>query len=173
MRRLASLGAAVALLAAAAGPAPARAEVNVNVNIGPPPVVVQEPPEVVVIPRTMVYFVPGVSVDLFFYRGWWWTPHGGRWYRARAYNGPWILVGPRHVPVEIVRLPRDYRTIYIKEKRIPYGQLKKHWEARERERREHRGEWKDWKEERHEGKGHGKHGKDDPGEHRGRGKHGD
>lgn len=152
---------------------PALAEVNVNINVGPPPVVVHEPPELVVVPRTMVYFVPGVEIDLFFYRGFWWTRHGGRWYRSRAYNGPWIIVGPRHVPVEIVRLPRDYRTVYVRERRIPYGHLKKDWERRERERREMRGEWKDWKEDKHDRKEREKEWKEHNKEHKGRGKHAD
>ncbi|MCL5965993.1 MAG: hypothetical protein M1550_02040 [Deltaproteobacteria bacterium] len=142
---------AAAIVLGLTGSAPtASAEVNVNINIGPPPVVVAEPPEMVVIPRTMVYFAPGVDVELLFYRGWWWTPRGGRWYRARAYNGPWVVIGPRYVPVEIVRLPRDYRTVYIRERHVPYGLLKKDWEHREYERRRRMGEWKEWKEEKHE-----------------------
>ncbi|MBI5419084.1 MAG: hypothetical protein HZA60_03250, partial [Deltaproteobacteria bacterium] len=130
--------------------APALAEVSVNINIGPPAVVVHEPPEVIVIPHTMVYYAPAVEVDLLFHNGYWWTSHEGRWFRSRAYKGPWVVVGPRYVPVEIVRLPRDYRTVYVREQRVPYGQLKKHWKHRELERRERRGEWKDWKEEKRE-----------------------
>lgn len=131
-------------------PSPGHAGVDVNINIGPPAVVVAAPPEMIVIPQTMVYFAPDVGVDLFFSVGYWWTPKEGRWFRARAYNGPWVVVEHRHVPVEIVRLPRDYRRVYVREKRIPYGQLKKHWEHRRWERRERRGEWKGWKEERRE-----------------------
>lgn len=138
----------VAVLFAAFGAAPAIPGVNVNVNIGPPAVVIAEPPDVIPVPRSMVYFAPGVSVDLLFYQGFWWTPNEGRWFRARAYNGPWVLMGPRAVPAAIVRLPRDYRTVYVREPHVPYGQLKKHWRHREIERRERRGEWKDWKEDR-------------------------
>lgn len=140
-------------------PSPGHAGVDVNINIGPPAVVVAGPPEMIVIPRTMVYFAPDVGVDLFFSAGYWWTPKEGRWFRARAYNGPWVVVEHRHVPVEIVRLPRDYRRVYVREKRVPYGQLKKHWEHRRWERRERRGEWKGWKEERGgHGRGHGRRG---------------
>ena len=61
---------------------PVYAGANVNVNVGipvgvaiapapvvvaPQPVYVEQPPEMVVIPRSNVYFAPGVSVDLFFY----------------------------------------------------------------------------------------------------------
>lgn len=145
------LGAAlVAVLVLTAAAVPAAAGVNVNVNIGPPAVVVSEPPEMVVVPESMVYFAPGVSVDLLFFEGFWWTPKEGRWFRARAHNGPWTIVGPRYVPREIVRLPRGYRTAYARGEHIPYGQLKKHWRHREIERRERRGEWKNWKESRRE-----------------------
>lgn len=148
-------------------PVPALSEVSVNIHIGPPPVLVEPPPEFVVIPRTMVYYAPGAGAEIFFYRGRWWTRHEGRWFRAKAYNGPWVVVGPRYVPVEIIRVPRDYRRRYVHEAPIPYGQLKKHWERREYERRRHLGEWKEgkrerkeekreWKEERKERKKEGK-----------------
>lgn len=153
MRRQGGAIAAVLLgaaLFAALGAVPATAGVNVNVNIGPPAVVVAEPPEMVVIPQSMVYFAPGVSVELFFYEGYWWTPKEGRWFRSRAYNGPWAIVGPRYVPRAIVAVPPGYRGTYGGHDHIPYGQLKKHWRHREIERREHRGEWKEWKEDRKE-----------------------
>lgn len=129
-------------------PAPAMPEVNVNINIGPPAVVVAEPPEMIVVPHTMVYFAPDASVELLFHAGYWWTPNQGRWFRAQAYDGPWVVVEPRRVPVEIVRLPRDYRRAHVHHKRIPHGHLKKHYESRHRDRRHGRGEWKDRKEDR-------------------------
>ena len=132
--------------------APAVAEVNVNIRIGPPAVVVAVPPEMIVVPHTMVYFAPDIEGDLLFHAGFWWTPKEGRWFRAKGYKGPWVIVEQRYVPVEIVRLPRDYRRVYVSHKRIPYGQLKKHREMRVLERRERRGEWKEWKEEKRERK---------------------
>ena len=102
-----------------------RAEVNLNINIEAPPVIVEEPAEVVLIPGSGVYFVADGGTDLFFYAGFWWSPHGDRWYRSRVYNGPWIVVEHRHVPVQIVRVPRDYRARYRKAKHVPYGQWKK------------------------------------------------
>lgn len=136
-----------ALLFVCGAPAPAMSEVNVNVNIGPPAVVVAGPPDVVVVPHSMVYFAPDASAELLFYGGYWWTPHRGRWFRARGYNGPWVIVDHRRVPVEIVRLPRDYRSVHVHGKRIPHGHLKKHRAARERDRRHRRGEWKGWKDD--------------------------
>jgi len=141
---------AAAIISCAA--VPAFSEVSVNINIGPPAVIVEAQPELIVVPRTMVYFAPAARADLFFYRGRWWTRHEGRWFRANSYNGPWVSVGPRYVPVEVVRLPRDYRNVYVHEHRVPYGHLKKHWERREYDRRKRAGEWKDWKEEKRERK---------------------
>lgn len=109
----------------------AAAGVNLSVNIGPP-VVVVEPPAVAVVPGTGVYFVPQFDVDIFFYSGYWWSPRGDRWYRAREYNGPWRIVSRSAVPRPVYRVPGDYRSVYVKERHIPYGQWKK-------ERREYRG----------------------------------
>jgi hypothetical protein len=119
---------------------PAHGEVNVNVSMGvpvgvavapapvvvaPQPVYVQQPMEMVMIPRSSVYFVPGVSVDLFFYNNSWWNRRGDRWYRASGYNGPWSAVGHRHVPGPVYRVPANYRTVYVHERHVPYGQWKK------------------------------------------------
>ena len=112
---------------------PAAAGVNVNVNIGPPPIVVAAPPEVVLMPNYGVYFVPEVDFDVFFYNGYWWSPRGDRWYRSQAYNGPWRIVERRYVPPRVVRVPRDYRRTYVHERRVPYG------EWRSRHGGEHRG----------------------------------
>ena len=138
------------LMAVLFGAVPSHAEVNLNVNIGLPAVVVAGPLEMIPVQRSMVYFAPTVEVDLFYYAGYWWTPNQGRWFRSRAYNGPWVIIAPRAVPVAVVRVPRDYRKIYAHEHRIPYGQLKKHYTNRDRERLERRGEWKDEKKERKE-----------------------
>ncbi|MHB8781941.1 MAG: hypothetical protein ACYDAX_00755 [Desulfobacteria bacterium] len=133
-----------AAIAAAIGfSEPARAEVNVNINLGPPPVVVAEPPEVVLIPRSRVYFAPDPHVDIFFYGGYWWSPRGERWFRSRAYNGPWGVVERRRVPREVIVVPRDYRARFERERRIPYGQWKKErreWEKAYRKERKERKE---------------------------------
>lgn len=117
--------AVLAFLVLSGRPDSAPAEVNLNINIGPPPVVVAEPAEVVLIPGIEVYFVPNGDVDLFFHAGFWWSSRGDRWYRSRVYNGPWVVVERRIVPAKVVRVPRDYRVRYGKAKRVPYGQWKK------------------------------------------------
>lgn len=115
----------LAVLVLAGVPAAARGEVNLNINIGAPPVVVAEPAAVAMIPGIGVYFVPDSDPDLFFYAGFWWSPRGDRWYRSRASRGPWVVVERRVVPVEVVRVPRDYRVRYAKARHVPYGQWKK------------------------------------------------
>jgi hypothetical protein len=105
--------------------ASAGVDVGVSINIGAPPIVVAEPPEVVLVPRSQVYFVPGLEFDVFFHNGFWWSPRGDRWYRSRAYSGPWNIVERRFVPGPVFRVPRDYRTIYGRERHIPYGQWKR------------------------------------------------
>ena len=124
-----------------AGTAQAGVNVGVNLNIGPPPIVVPAPPEVVPIPNIGVYFVPGLSFDVFFYNGYWWSPRGDRWYRARAYDGPWRTVDRRYVPRPVYRVPRDYRTVYGHERHIPYGEWReRHYRG---ERHEGRGEYRE------------------------------
>jgi len=123
--------------------ASAGVDVGVSVNIGPPPIVVAEPPEVVLVPRSQVYFVPGLEFDVFFHNGYWWSPRGDRWYRARAYNGPWRVIHRRHVPGAVIRVPHDYRRVYGRERHIPYREWQgrhgrgEHREMREHDRREH------------------------------------
>ncbi|MFA6147648.1 MAG: hypothetical protein WC899_05510 [bacterium] len=165
MRRFGSVlryllvGAAIA--AAVAFSEPANAGVSVNINLGPP-VVVAEPPEMVLVPRTRVYFSPAPEVDIFFYGGYWWSPRGDRWYRAREHNGPWGVIGRRYVPREVIAVPRDYRGRYGHEKHIPYGQWKKEHKQHDKAER---------KERKHERKHDGGHDGGDRGNH-GRG-HGD
>ena len=155
-----SLVAAAAALAVAG---PAQAEVNVNINLGPPPIVVAEPPAVVAIPQTRVYFAPDPHVDVFFYGGYWWSPRGPRWYRAKAYNGPWVVIEPHRVPKAVVYVPGDYRTVYGGQRQIPYGQWKKEHDRWDRDNRKSHKKWekereKEWKEQQKQEK-HGKNGK--------------
>jgi hypothetical protein len=89
----------------------AIAETNVNVGIRippPPPFLIPAPPPVVVIPRTYVYAVPEIEVDILFYHGYWYRPHQGHWYKSRSYNGPWAYLPPRSVPRPLIHLPPDY-----------------------------------------------------------------
>jgi len=170
-------GAAIAAAILFSDPARAEVSVGVNINLGPPPIVVSAPPAVVMIPGSQVHFVPDPQIDVFFYGGYWWSPRGEQWYRARAYEGPWGVIEPRRVPPAVVYMPRDYRTRYERERPVPYGQWKKERSRYDRENRKAHKKWekereKEWKESN---KGHGKndshgdHGGDGGGNH---GKHG-
>jgi hypothetical protein len=103
----------------------AQAEVNFNINFGPPPVVLSAPPHVILMPRLGVYFVPDSGSDVFFYNGFWWSPRGDRWYRAKQYNGSWSVVLRNDVPRHLYSVPKNYRDVYKKERPINYGQWKK------------------------------------------------
>jgi hypothetical protein len=156
---------------------PARAEVSVNINLGPPPIVVSAPPAVVMIPQSQVYFVPDPHIDVFFYGGYWWSPRGEQWYRAKAYNGPWGVVEHRKVPRSVIYVPRDYRARYERERHVPYGQWKKDHSSWDRQNRKSHKQWekereKEWKKsQKDHGKGdkHGGQGGNGGGDH---GKHG-
>ena len=152
---------AVAAIAAATGfSEPARAEVSVSINLGPPPIVVAEPPQVVMIPGSQVHFVPDPNIDVFFYGGYWWSPRGDRWYRARAYNGPWGVIERHRVPRAVIYVPRDYRARYERERHVPYGQWKKDRSRWDRDNRKTHKRWEkereqEWKRDRKD------HGRDD------------
>jgi len=166
--------AGAAIAAAIVFSEPARAEVSVSINLGPP-VVVAEPPHLVLVPRSRVYFSPDPQVDIFFYGGYWWSPRGDRWYRAKMHNGPWNVIERRRVPREVVVVPRDYRRRFEREKPIPYGQWKKeHYKeqgkakGKDRKREEkgrERSEKEQRKDDRHgdrdgdRDEGHGRHGR--------------
>ena len=167
-----------AMLAAAWGfSEPSRAEVSVSINLGPPPIVVSAPPEVVMIPHSQVHFVPDPDINVFFYGGYWWSPRGERWYRARAYNGPWGVIERRRVPRAVMYVPPDYRTRYERERHVPYGQWRKertHWDRKNRQsqkrwEKEREKDWKRSEKERRKDDNHGNRGGDHGGD---RGKHG-
>lgn len=130
----------LAAFLASGAPAPAGAEVGVNFNVhlGPPPVLVAPPADLVLIPGTSIYFIPGISADIFFYDGYWWAPRGPQWYRAYSPRGPWVVRHVRAVPGPLYRVPRDYRVVYGRAKHIPYGHWKKrhgdHWAERRHDR---------------------------------------
>jgi hypothetical protein len=132
----------VMVVASAGGFAtPASAGVNVNINLGPPPIVAAEPPDLVMVPQTGVFFVPDRQLEVFFYGGYWWSLRGATWYRARAYNGPWGVIARPHVPRALIYMPRDYRGRYERERRIPYGQWKREHSRWERDNRKAQKRW--------------------------------
>src|SRR3990172_2003018 len=150
---------------------PARAEVSVSINLGPPPIIVSQPPEVVMIPQSQVHFVPDPNIDVFFYGGFWWSPRGERWYRARAYNGPWGGIERRRVPRAVLYVPQDYRTRYEQGRHVPYGQWKKeNRKANKKWEREGEREWKRSEQEQRKDDKHGDRRDDRGGDHERRGR---
>lgn len=103
--------------------------------VAPPPAFAfATPPDVVPIPGTYAYFVPGIGVDVLFYGGSWYRPFGGHWFRAASYNGPWLFTpGPR-VPGVLVHLPHGWRNVPRGYRPIPHAELHGNWEKWERER---------------------------------------
>lgn len=98
----------------------AAVSVGINLNFGAPP------QEVVAIPGG-VYYVPNQDVDIFYFGGYWWAIRESRWYRAHDYNGSWVTVSPRYVPVSVFRVYRtpNYRQYYEKKggQHLPFKQL--------------------------------------------------
>lgn len=128
----AGIGAAIAATPASAA-AHGRASPIVTFRA---PVVVA-PPQMALLPGTVVWYAPAVEAPLYFHAGFWWTPSGGAWYRAAAYQGPWVRVAPGFVPAAIVHMPaRPHVGYLVNEPRVPYGQWKKaHWHPAPRHHR--------------------------------------
>jgi hypothetical protein len=121
---------ACGLLAAAAW---ADVDVNVNVNVGLPVLKVGPDPIMAVVPGTYVYFVADLDGDLFFYQGYWWRAHNGRWHRSAAAGGPWVFF--KAVPHPLLNLPPGWRKLPPGHARFKYAELKKNWKQWEKEKR--------------------------------------
>jgi hypothetical protein len=148
------LGALFLVLAGSATQSEARVNVNVGINL--PAYSFAAPPDVVVIPGTYVYMVPGIDVDVLFYQGYWWRPYEGRWYRSRDYRGSWRYVESRRIPRGLRALPQDYRhRLSPGYERIHHRDVQKNWKKWEKE--------KYW--DRHSNQDRGGHGKNDRGGH--------
>lgn len=135
---------AFALLSGAAlVPGPVAAGVDVNINIGlPPPVVFPAAPLLLPIPGAYAYFAPDVDVDIIFYRGFWYRPYRGHWFRSDRYDGRWVFLEPRFVPPTILNLPPNWKRVPPGHQKIPYGQVKNNWRQWERDRHWDKGEAK-------------------------------
>jgi hypothetical protein len=138
-------------------PLKGAAEVNVSVTVPLPGLVIPAPPALVVIPGTYAYYPPEVSVDLFFYHGYWYRPYGGHWYISAGYNGPWRGVAFQRVPGALRRLPPSYRHVPPGYRPMPYREVRSNWRTWERDRywdRPHEGRG----ERGEQGHGHGRGG---------------
>jgi hypothetical protein len=116
--------AATAIVVSLGAASPARSQVHVSVNIGAPPVFVEAPPPMVVVPNSPVYYAPGYEYNLFMYQGRYYTQFNGAWFFTPRVGGAWIAVSDvprplRSVPVEYIRVKPGH------EKHCPPGQAKK------------------------------------------------
>lgn len=145
-------------------PAEGKSEVNVSITVPLPGIFIPGPPRLSVVPGSSVYYPPEIDLQLFFFQGYWYRPHGGGWYIARGYNGPWRAVGPRLVPRPLIDLHPGYRRMPLPVS-MPYPVVQKNWRTWENERR-----WENERHGRHERVGSYRRGNDDhrPGR-RGRG----
>jgi hypothetical protein len=114
----------VLMLAAAAavlwsGGSAAGPDVKIDIGIGVPPIVLTNPPQLVVVPGTSVYYAPDVAANVFVYKGRYYTVANDVWSRAPAYNGPWAVIQIGQVPPPVLAVPVEYY-------KIPPGHLKKH-----------------------------------------------
>ena len=106
------VGVALAAVVISVGDRPAiGADVHVGINIGtppPPPVVMEAPPELVVVPRSPVYYAPRVPEDVFVYYDQYYAYRGGAWYWSGGYQGPWFQIGVERVPRPVLAVPVAY-----------------------------------------------------------------
>jgi len=66
-------------------------------------------PQVVLVPRTKVYFVQRDDYDLYRYGRYWYFIEEGRWYRARSWKGPFLHIRTATVPRSVRGVPLKYR----------------------------------------------------------------
>ena len=125
-------------------PFPAMAQVGISINIGlPPPILIPEPPVVVVLPDTYyVYAVPDIEIDLFFWNGWWWRPWQGGWYRSRYYSKGWSHYGG--IPTFYYDVDQGWRVYY--RDRNWYGNP---WHYERIDYRHLHQNWQQWHDDRH------------------------
>ena len=137
----------------------ASGEVNINIGINAPPpaVVIVEPPSLVVISGTYIYFIPDRDDDIFFYHGYWYRPYRGRWHRAGDYNGPWVFISISRVPRVLINIHPGFRGEAHGHERMPWGHVKKSWKRWEQDRHWEGPDKRKHNEHNGRGKGKGKH----------------
>lgn len=111
-----------------AGGAQAGVSADINLHVGDrraPVVVFDREPDVVLVPRTRVYYVSGLDYDLFRYGRHWYINDGGYWFRARHYRGPFVAVAYERVPRTIFSVPARYHRHPWHPHGGPPGQMKK------------------------------------------------
>jgi hypothetical protein len=126
-------------------PASARVSADINVHIGdrPAPVIVfDREPDVVLVPRSRVYYVDHDGYDLYRYGRYWYINDDGYWFRASSYRGPFLSIAVGRVPRSIVVVPARYRRHPVHPHGGPPGLMKKRVVYRDDDRHDRRD--RDW-----------------------------
>ena len=107
------VGIGLGVLFNVAVPAWADADIDVNINIGVPPVVIEAPPAMIFLAMPGIYVMVGVPYDIFFISGRYYYFHGGNWFWAPGYGGPWVHVVYKSLPPGLrkykIEKLRDFR----------------------------------------------------------------
>jgi hypothetical protein len=84
------------------------------VVMAPAPVVISARPRMVFMTEFGISFAPELEFDVYEVGGVWYTFRSNVWYRADAYDGPWVVVGHRHVPKKLGKVkPGQVRKFYF------------------------------------------------------------
>ena len=145
-------------LLVAANSQASNVDVGINVNIGAPAIVIESPPEFLLIPSLGLHVSIGAPYDLFYLDGYYYQFHNNRWYRSNHYRGPWGYVDRRYLPKRMLK--HEYREMLDWRNR-EYREYNKDRERhrdryfRAEDKHGRKGERRD---DDHKGKSRGKHG---------------
>ncbi len=89
------------LAAPAQTKAQTAAEWSMGVNLGSYPLLAP-------VPRCSIHYAPALSANYFYFVGKYWVYARDGWYSSAWYNGPWNLLDPYYVPLELLRVPVRY-----------------------------------------------------------------
>ncbi len=83
------------------------------VVVAPAPVVIAARPRMVFVSEFGVAFAPDLDIELYEVGGVWFSFRSGGWYRADAYDGPWVVVEHRRLPPGLAKVkPGQVRKFY-------------------------------------------------------------
>ena len=95
-----------------AGP-PGHARRGGPVIMAPASIMISARPRMVFVTEFGVSFAPELDVELYEVGGVWYSFYSGGWYRADAYDGPWVVVKHRHLPRGLAKVkPGQVRKFY-------------------------------------------------------------
>jgi len=135
-------------------------DVGINVNIGAPAIVIESPPEFLLIPSLGLHISFDAPYDLFYLDGYYYQFHNNRWYRSNHYRGPWGYVDRRYLPKRMLK--HDYREMLDWRNREYREYNKDRNKHRDRYfRPEGKHERKEERRDNHQEKNKGKHGHKD------------